>query len=223
MFGVIVSGRPVQTTFEAITPTQAQFQIPASPSFGHVVIFMLPGATLPEGQSAAIYIRVPPNEDFTLWGELSNTKQSAVFKIRESGKGGSGVGNVEGDGMDDMIDESSAVGGSTNMVTIGIAIEPSGQVTAALTARRTGASFSNANNSTMDLELVRRTPISPSPVTTKLLAQRIIANAFNFLASFSSGGTGGNEVVPLKSFEEWWRKFEKKVERDPGFLERWDV
>ena len=57
--------------------------------------------------------------------------------------------------------------------------------------------------------------------STKVLAQRIIQNAFNFLAGFSGRvGEGGVEVVPLKSFEDWWRKFERKVEMDPGFLER---
>ena len=56
---------------------------------------------------------------------------------------------------------------------------------------------------------------------TKVLAQRIIKNAFNFLAGFSGTlGPGGVEVVPLKSFREWWVKFERKIEMDPGFLER---
>ncbi|KAI7114770.1 hypothetical protein KC352_g34547, partial [Hortaea werneckii] len=48
----------------------------------------------------------------------------------------------------------------------------------------------------------------------KVMAQRIIGNAFNFLASF------GSETVPLKAFQDWWTKFEKKVELDPSFLER---
>ena len=55
---------------------------------------------------------------------------------------------------------------------------------------------------------------------TIVLAQRIIKNAFNFLASFSGNVAGGIEVVPLKSFEDWWKKFEGKVKHDPGFLER---
>ena len=55
---------------------------------------------------------------------------------------------------------------------------------------------------------------------TLVLAQRIIKNAFNFLASFSGNVAGGVEVVPLKAFEEWWKKFEARVKNDPGFLER---
>jgi protein Hikeshi len=58
-------------------------------------------------------------------------------------------------------------------------------------------------------------------VTTKVLAQRIIKHAFNFVSGFSGTlGQGGVEVVPLKAFEDWWRKFEGKIDRDPGFLER---
>lgn len=62
---------------------------------------------------------------------------------------------------------------------------------------------------------------SKQPPSTLVLAQRIIQNAFNFLSSFS-GTAGQTEVVPLKAFEDWWRKFEGKVRTDPGFLERGD-
>ena len=30
----------------------------------------------------------------------------------------------------------------------------------------------------------------------------------------------GQTYVPLKAFEDWWGKFNHKVESDPGFLER---
>lgn len=57
--------------------------------------------------------------------------------------------------------------------------------------------------------------------STAVLAQRIIQNAFNFLASFSgTAGPGGVEVVPLKAFEAWWKKFESRVKADPSFLEK---
>ncbi|KAG9251819.1 uncharacterized protein F5Z01DRAFT_638804 [Emericellopsis atlantica] len=56
---------------------------------------------------------------------------------------------------------------------------------------------------------------------TVVLAQRIIQNAFNFLTSFSgTAGPGGVEVVPLKAFEDWWKKFESRVRADPSFLEK---
>ncbi|CAJ2501884.1 Uu.00g047370.m01.CDS01 [Anthostomella pinea] len=58
------------------------------------------------------------------------------------------------------------------------------------------------------------------PPSSQVLAQRIIQNAFNFLSGFSGQVQGGVEVVPLKAFQEWWRKFENKVKVDPSFLER---
>jgi hypothetical protein len=232
MFGVVISGRPILTSFETISPTQAQLIIPSTPAFGHIVVFMLPGVTLPEGQSAAIYIRVPPSNEFRLWGYIGAGKESTIFKIRDTAafKGVGGVGALDDDAMVDE-DASNTVaggGGATEPITLGISIEPTQQVLSVLAAQKASQSSlspnTNITSSSTGLELVRRPPLGgPSPVSTKVLAQRIIANAFNFLASFSSGGTGGHEVVPLKSFEEWWRKFEKRVERDPGFLERGDV
>ena len=55
--------------------------------------------------------------------------------------------------------------------------------------------------------------------TTKVLAQRIIKHAFNFISGFS-GTIAGQEVVPLKSFQDWWTKFERRIDNDPSFLER---
>lgn len=105
---------------------------------------------------------------------------------------------------------------------IGISIEPAANVAAqmaALPSRSTqGSDSSNA------LVLSRTAAQRPD---TLLLAQRIIKNAFNFLASFSGNvpvpggsGTAGVEVVPLKAFEDWWKKFEVRVRNDPAFLER---
>jgi hypothetical protein len=63
-------------------------------------------------------------------------------------------------------------------------------------------------------ELVLR---GQNTVDTKVLAQRIIKNCYDFLTSWGTGDT-----VPLKAFQAWWTKFEGKIERDPGFLERGD-
>lgn len=51
------------------------------------------------------------------------------------------------------------------------------------------------------------------------MARKIIENAFNYLSSFAEPAPGG-EVVRMKAFQEWWKKFEKKVEIDPSFLEK---
>jgi hypothetical protein len=220
MFAVVVSGRPVIMAFDKISDTQLLFTIPASPPFNHLVVFALPGTILPDGAAAAVYCQIPPSNEFKLLGALANDKQSAIFKIRttSSGNTASGIGAVDEDAM---VDEgiSSAAGASGGNIILGISLEPAAQVATALANLKASQSTSLTG-----LEMVRRSPATPAPpVSTKILAQRIIANAFNFLASFSSGGAAGQETVPLKSFQEWWKKFEGKIERDPSFLERGDV
>ena len=75
--------------------------------------------------------------------------------------------------------------------------------------------------------MVLSRPVPPITV----IAQRITKNLFNYLASFASANLpagvmalGGLRVdatyVPLKAFEDWWSKFNRKIETDPGFLER---
>jgi len=110
-------------------------------------------------------------------------------------------------------------------VTLGISLESAESVSqqmAALKSQSQSQSQSTSTTSDRQALVLAREKEKPDTV---VLAQRIIKNAFNFLASFSGnvGGDGrGVEVVPLKAFQEWWRKFEGKVRNDPGFLERGD-
>jgi protein Hikeshi len=215
MFGIIVSGRPVITQSQTVSPTQIAFTIPAQPAFHHIVVFFLPGASLPADQAAAVYIQLPPSSEFKLLGAVANDKQSAIFKVREGvTQIPNGIGAVDEDAM---VDDGSA--NANAMITIGISVEPAAQIAQALAAQK-------AASTQAGLALVKSTPgqaataaIAGNRAPTKVLAKRIIENAYEYLASFTAG-SGGNEVVPLKKFQEWWKKFEKKVELDPSFLER---
>ncbi|KAK4954240.1 hypothetical protein LTR10_007670 [Elasticomyces elasticus] len=182
MFGLIISGRPVDAAPQAISETQYAFQIRPAPAFNHIVVFLLPGTQLPPGTAASVYVQIPPSQEFRLLGGIGTGKESAIFKV-------SGGAAATGD------------------IVVGISIEPAEQVEAQLATLKMGQQqSSNA--------MVVAGAGNGSPATTKVLAQRIIGNAFNFLASF------GSDVVPLKAFQDWWVKFEKKVELDPSFLER---
>ncbi|KAA8652455.1 hypothetical protein EYZ11_005071 [Aspergillus tanneri] len=220
MFSVIIPGRPCLTD---IVPVDAQpngqatkfaFTFPLDPSFTEIVVFFLPGTVLPQDTAAAIYVQFPGSE-FRLIGGLVNEKPSSVFKVRPPQRTGPQDDN-------EMLDEGSSnpAGGAaaTGMVTLGISIEPVQNVApqlAALEAETPGA--------TPSTDLVRQTR-RQKEVTTKVLAQRIIGNAFNFLASFASSDPSnkGQDVVPLKAFRDWWTKFERRVDMDPTFLERED-
>jgi hypothetical protein len=116
-------------------------------------------------------------------------------------------------------------------VVIGVSVEAAESVAARIAELATNnssnaaAAVAGGSGSGVSGALVpvssSRTETVPGQPSTLVLAQRIIKNAFNFLAGFS-GTAGQVEVVPLKAFEEWWRKFEGRVRSDPGFLERDD-
>ncbi|KAH3947087.1 hypothetical protein HBH53_125100 [Parastagonospora nodorum] len=203
--GVIISGRPVLTDARAVSETQFAFQIPSQPSFSHIVVFLLPGITLPDGTAAAVYAQLPGAAQVKLLGAIANEKPSAIFKVidKAGGPAGGGLGDE-----DVMVDESMNGNG---VLALGISIEPAQQVAAALEQQKAqnAAVAPKTGN-----EIVLR---SQTTVTTKVLAQRIIKNCYDFLTSWGSGDT-----VPLKAFQAWWTKFENKIERDPGFLERSD-
>jgi hypothetical protein len=205
-FGIIVSGRPVLTDAQIISPTQVAYQIPSSPAFSHIVVFLLPGATLPDGTAAAVYAQLPGASDFRLLGAIAPSKPSAIFKVNSA----SGPGDA-----DAMLDETST---GTAPLALGISLEPAASVAAALEAQKQPSagshaeSRSNAESGSHALVLHGQ-----GQLDQKALAQRIIKNCYDFLTSWGSGDT-----VPLKAFQAWWTKFEGRMERDPGFLERSD-
>jgi len=214
-FGLILPSRPVviAPAIQSLLNTQFLCTFPSNPHFSHIVVFLLPGSVIPLNHGAAVYLQFPGSSAFKLLGALDNEKQSAIFKVNgfsdDATTNGTANAVVEID-MDALTDEypTSTTNPPGNFI-LGISIEPAASIAAQLVNILT----TSTDDTSMALTPARRPP------TTKILAQRIIKNAFNFLASFA-GGTGGSEMVPLKAFQEWWVKFERRVENDPGFLER---
>lgn len=218
-FGIILPSRPVLVNPAVISATQYAFVFPWVPHFSHIVVFLLPGNTIPEGTLAGIYIQLPGSApDFRLLGAIGAEKQSIILKVNGNSTSTAGQGvagqSLQDNGIreEDMTDiEGSSPPGD---ITVGISIEPAAAITAQLDA------FKTSNASALVVSRGQQQQ-GFAPVSTKILAQRIIKNAFNFLASFAgSSVVGGQEVVPLKSFQDWWTKFERRIENDPGFLER---
>ncbi|KAL8673390.1 MAG: hypothetical protein Q9168_002180 [Polycauliona sp. 1 TL-2023] len=217
-FGVIIPSRPVITNPLTISPTQYGFSIPSSPHFSHVVVFLVPGNVLPSDTLAAVYIQFPgPNPEFKLFGAIGNDKPTAIFRVNDrNASSNTSIGSSAAEGFENEMTDgpSDFTNGmeSNTEIAIGIAIEPAATIEAQLDSLKSHGAIVLGNKS--------QSPAA-STVPTKVLAQRIIKNAFNFLASFAGQTTmGGEEMVPLKSFRGWWEKFERRVENDPGFLER---
>lgn len=96
-------------------------------------------------------------------------------------------------------------------VILGISVEPLESVQAQLATLPTDATPALTTTA-----VVKQGATRPG---TAVLARRIIRNAFDFVSSFASESSSG-DVIPLKAFQDWWTKFEKKIEYDPTFLER---
>ncbi|KAL2810731.1 hypothetical protein BJX63DRAFT_303866 [Aspergillus granulosus] len=223
MFSVILPGRPCLTDIVAVDTqpngqsTKFAFNFPLAPYFSEIVVFFLPGTVLPQDTAVAIYIQYPGSE-FRFIGALANEKPSSVIKVSPPRR-------TYAQDEDQMLDDGSGGMNSNNgaMVTLGISIEPVQAVAPQLAALEAENGIAGSSSGTGG-ELVRQTP-QQKGISTKVLAQRIIGSAFNFLASFSesSDPSGrGQEVVPLKAFQDWWTKFERRVNADPTFLERED-
>jgi protein Hikeshi len=219
MFGLIPANRPCLTNFVTISPTQFAFSFPSSPHFCHVVVFILPGNSLPPNTAAGVHIQLPGSTEFKFLGAIGNEKPSAIFRVNLP-RPNPPCGDV--DAMADSTPSATALSSSTlpepeiGDINLGISVEPAANIQAQLAALQSKTQQPQPQSPTSPTSaLVVHRP----PPQTKVLAQRIIRDAFNFLASFAGGG-GGQEVVPLKSFQDWWRKFERRVENDPGFLER---
>lgn len=224
MFSVVIPGRPCLTDIVAVDgqATKFAFTLPLSPSFAELVVFLLPGTVLPPNTGAAIYIQLPdPNTgnptDFRFIGALANEKPSGIFKIQAPSQANNGLGRSEAEQEDAMLDEGSAA--SNGIATLGISIEPIQNIAPQLSALE-------AERASTSTALILQTPEQrqQKQISTKMLAQRIIGSAFNFLASFAESDPAhkGQEVVPLKSFRDWWTKFERRIDMDPTFLERAD-
>lgn len=195
LFGIVPAGQPLITDpTSAPSPTSFLYALPTTKPFSHIVVFLLPNVVLPENSAAAIYLT-------TVRDVAAAQQANATPDFRFLGGIGPGKESA-------MFKVGADASGSGYM--IGVSIESADSVGTRL--QELAANKASSSNSGSG---------GASSTTTAVLAQRIIQNAFNFLTSFSgTAGPGGVEVVPLKAFEDWWRKFESRVRSDPSFLER---
>ncbi|KAI2629571.1 hypothetical protein GGR54DRAFT_268189 [Hypoxylon sp. NC1633] len=220
-FGLVPAGQPlISTPTSQPSETSFLYAIPPHPTpspsgsppkpFAHLAVFLFPGVVLPPGTAAAIYVAQNPgalgqgDPNFRFLGGVGPGKESAVFKLSPS-----------------FASPSPAAAGATQgVVVIGISVEDASSVTEQMQRmqQQQQQHMSEHGGGAMVPAGGRQ---GQSVTRTQVLAQRIIQNAFNFLAGFSGKvGAEGIEVVPLRAFHDWWRKFENKVRNDPTFLER---
>ncbi|XP_075990420.1 protein OPI10 homolog isoform X2 [Anticarsia gemmatalis] len=192
VFGLIVSGRLVQTDFAPLSETQFLITISEADTINHAVVFLTGLAPLPAGTVGMVYWSwpdpaAPPN--WQLLGHISNTKPSAIFKI----------GNLKK--LHELSNENkfiSAFGQQQicHNAQIGIAIEPEANV-----------------------QLLASSVQQNNYIT---FAQKMLENLVNFVASFSvtqdqMTPTPGVSYIPLNTLHNWYQNFERRLQQNPNF------
>ncbi|XP_048005242.1 protein OPI10 homolog [Leguminivora glycinivorella] len=193
VFGLIVSGRLVQTDFTPVSDTQFLITIPEADSINYLVVFLTGVTPLPEGACGMVYwswpdSSAPPN--WQLLGHISNSKPSAIFKI-------SNLKKLHELSSDNQFGSAFGAPKICHNAQIGVAIEP------------------EANVSLLASSVAQQN----SYVT---FAQKMLENLINFVGSFAvtqeqMSPTPGVSYIPLSTLQTWYQNFERRLQQNPNF------
>ncbi|XP_063829810.1 protein OPI10 homolog [Ostrinia nubilalis] len=194
VFGLLVSGRLVQTDFTQISETQFLVTIPEADAINHAAVFLTGVSPLPLGTAGMVYWSwpdpsAPPN--WQLLGHISNSKPSAIFKIGSLKK------------LHELSEEnkfSSTFGAQKicHNAQIGISIEPEDNI------QLLASSIAIQTNSNITF------------------AQKMLESLVNYVASFSvtqdqMTPTPGVSYIPLNTLHTWYQNFERRLQQNPNF------
>ncbi|XP_055333807.1 protein OPI10 homolog [Paramacrobiotus metropolitanus] len=200
LFGLIISGRPIQM-LEPVgnDPSQGKFitAIPQAESVNHIVVFL--SQPIPEGFGAGVYFSWPDaaadggGQQWIFLGFLSNQKPSAIYKIVKPKKD----------------DSTAGVPGQTTALTLFGGVPFSSVAQLGISVESLAGLSAMGNPST---EASNRS--SNEEFCTKMLE-----NFCNYAVSFSvSNPANPNEsYVPLKVVTNWYETFKRKFAADPNF------
>ncbi|MPC40075.1 protein OPI10 homolog isoform X2 [Portunus trituberculatus] len=195
LFGIIVSGRLVQTNFQQCGETQFLTVIPEADNINHVVVFLTGTQPFPDGLGGSVYFSWPdPNKPPTwhLLGNITNEKPSAIFKI-------SGLKQVNGTSL-----QTGFTFGEQKMshnAQIGISVEPLSQIQGQV-----------ANPST-----------EPSTLNSYVeFSQAMCENLYNYASSFAQSPSHitpnpSDQYLPLSVLSKWYENFSRRLQQNPNF------
>jgi hypothetical protein len=201
IFGLIVPGQPVITDFVPSDSSGLKFlltlpfAINSSPALiSDLVIFLLPGISLPGNSGALIYWSAAPiyanatlapnSTGFEMLGALTPAKPSGVFR----------TGWSTNEALIQLLQQQQSSGGGVS-ITLGISIEPIVNISNIPGVENNGVE--NRGD----------------------IAKKIALDLFQYLQSFDDAGSRrGLMSVPTNIFERWYRRFEEKLGRDPSFF-----
>ncbi|XP_076471444.1 protein Hikeshi-like [Babylonia areolata] len=194
MFGIIVSGRLVQTECQAVSENQFLFNIPEADNINHVVVFMTGQMPFPDGLGGAVYFSWPRPEGpvWLLLGHISNHKPSAIFKIA----------NLKSGGGDAGVQFGSLAQQQSHLAQIGISVEPLDQL----------------SQQTPVTSCLSETSVAPFVE----FSSKMLESFFNYASSFAVRQADmvpnpAETFVPLSTLQKWFENFQRRLQQNPTF------
>lgn len=197
MFGVLASGRLVNTNVQQAAPNQFFFTLEHVEGIHHIVVFLTGQIPFAEGFGGSIYFGWSIGSDIAwqLLGYISNDKPSAIFKISKVKPTEVSISPFGGDTME-TVGEVSA-----QNALLGISVEPM-----ALILQQTPAD--NTQPSTVE----------PFVDFTQKMLQNFINYAGSFAVNPAITRLSPNETyIPSSVLERWYANFQHKLQMDPNF------
>ncbi|XP_049861913.1 protein OPI10 homolog [Schistocerca gregaria] len=192
MFGVIASGKLVQTDFQQCGETKFATTVMEADSVTDVVVFLTGAQPFPPETAGLVYFSCPDAEAPPTWhllGYISNDKPSAIFNIADLKKGN--PKNFAGFSFGEQK--------MSHHAQIGISVEP-------LTVVLEQAS--------------RAVDRTTKPVVE--FGHKMIENFVNYIASFTLSVQQvtpaiDENYVPLSALRNWYNNFERRLRINPTF------
>ncbi|TRY64083.1 hypothetical protein TCAL_03623 [Tigriopus californicus] len=199
MFGLLLSGRLVDTNFRQVDPTHVVIDMANVDNVNHIVVFLTGQQPFPEAMGGGVYFAWPdPQSSAPVWqylGHLSNAKPSAIFK----------VGKFKSQ-MRDNHDLIARFGGQQlnggSVAQLGISVEPLVQLSG-----MTPEAQAEATNLPTFVEF----------------SQKMVENLFNYTSSFAVSPSeiprvkSSETFVPYSSLQQWYANFERRLQQNPYF------
>lgn len=194
MFGLLISGRLVDTSFREVDQTHCVIDIQNADAVNHIVVFLTGTQPFPDGTGGSVYFCWPDGNGAPNWqllGVLSNEKPSAIFKISKLKTSDENQNMAQRFGQLHM----------PHVAQVGVSIEPIVNLNGLTPAAQTEAS---------------------NAATFVEFSQKMVENLFNYLSSFGISAAElrdrpNESYVPFSAVQQWYTNFERRLQQNPYF------
>jgi hypothetical protein len=194
ILGMVVPMAPMRTDF-----------VPADPSGTKLTLSLSSPGDLPSPLTTVSELAffllpgatLPPNAGLMIYWQLESPNGQSGFELLGSLIPHQRPSNIFRTGWSEHDQFQSLAPNQPAKINIGISIEPIDSV----------QNIAPSNDQKI-------------ATTTAIIARKIGQDLFNFMSSFDTNGAAGNQaiVVPANTFDKWWQRFERKLQRDPNFF-----